>query len=303
LSEGNSSSFIKLDAVKLKRDVSHGSISVENDGHAVKQITPAGVFHKLILECLDASGNAVTVAKMKAGLTLIEIEVNNETIIELSPTALAAIEEFHNEHNGVTMQDGYIHIPFTPAFVEPNARELYALGMQYVTSFSIKLTYSAAVETDISTINLRSKKTNESKPFGSPMGVYTIIRAQESTSSLGNQEITTLPKNKSNELAIAYHFELQSSHDITKYSFRDGTSSIRKNITKGLNTDEMNRLGKKVQAGYFPIFLGGNNTIGQMLPLSIKEPVFEVVHATTAPGSYDIYMERIKDAPVQVYAK
>ena len=53
----------------------------------------------------------------------------------------------------------------------------------------------------------------------------------------------------------------------------------------------------------YSVFLAGNNTIGQAMPLSVKEPYLDVYVNTggSALGSHNIVMERIIKAPAAAY--
>jgi len=245
----------------FKQVLKQASIATIASSVVSGKIPTTGTHHALLLHLKTSSGS-LTRANAIADITNVTVRINGTPIIDASAQALLDIFKYYHDVFSATVSTNCTAEVLTAAsglvlpiwfdrgdLASDSERQLFALGMADVTSFTVDLTCGASVNTanHVGSVDLYSVVSPQTRKLGQH------IRIARYSNTLGAatgspQEISSLPKEAdTGYLALhCYHATVQPSNIQVKIGGRAIYDSVPGDIAISIGS----RAGRSPQTNY-----------------------------------------------------
>jgi hypothetical protein len=261
---------------------------------ATGQIPTSGTHYATYLRCLSAAGVALTRAQLITDIGDIRVRINGELLIEATVTFLLDLQLYYGTPHAATFPAGTIVIPWTrPFFATDAERSVFALGMADVSSFQIDVQVLGVAV--LATIEVYSLVTPESRKLGQHIRINRFPQAFAAFGAA--HEVVTLPKEGDTVGYHAIHIGPGTGVGslVSLVTCKIGGNNIFENVSVATNQAVLEVNDRTPQAGYFHVdFLATSNDMLGYIPMAgVKDWRQQITWITAAPGTYNIYTERV----------
>lgn len=248
--------------------------------------------HAIFLNFKKAGGVEMTRAEIIADIEDIVIRIGGEAKITASAEFLLDLYQFWGGKNGSYTVAGAVPIYFTrPNLPTAIQRAVYAWGMAQHKGYEISVSIKSGAS-NVQTVEIHRLVDNLKPRVLGPH--ITIDRYSENFSTTGNQQITHLPHGEAGVAMLAMHLE-EGSGGISDLTIKKNNIEELDEVSANLNLLQLHENEKTAQSGYYHVdFTRMKETYGH-LNMFDATSFMQIVNWGTAPGSYDIYMEQLKD--------
>lgn len=268
------------------------AVGVAANTTATIRIPTSGTHYGLILNCLQSTGAAQSIANMKTAITNLILRHNGEQIMEGSATFFLDLQKYYFDSctGGSANVAGILPIQFAPShFLNFEERRVFAVGTQDVQTMTLDVVLGTL--TTLSSIEVTSEISPEIRPRAQHL---RIKKYPQSFATTGEQEISTLPLEGPAVGYKALHIELGTGTGVASYTtVKVGGYAIWDQVKTAVSTVMANFNRRTPQAAYTHIDFGRNNALTSFLPMAGVQDLRVIINWTTSPTNFNIYAEEI----------
>lgn len=198
---------------------------VNANGTASASLTAAGVYHTVLLRCLDSAGAEISVANMKEDIKKVRITINGVNHYEPDGDLLFDLQELYYAKDGASPVDGIVPIQLSPHHLENvDVVDNMGYGMAGVTAFQLEVEFGPDVGTagHTSQVQVYTERPGADRPLGTHR---RLISYERSFASAGVQEVNNLPIEPDTEGVVTNALHIQ----------HDGTAARINNVEVKIN--------------------------------------------------------------------
>lgn len=275
---------------------SYGDFQNVVSGQTATFNVPRSGIHRGLMLRFKKGASEATKAEIAAQISKIEVKVNGNQFLDLTPAELHMIQDYYGAAHGDSSQDGLVVINWDrPHLADAQSRLQYGLGMADVTSYSVNV--QCGTLTNIDKISAYVSLVNADAPAGTHLRYKKI---GQTFSGTGQFDMIDLPKAPGTAIA-AIHMDLGSG-TLTDSSLVVDDIRMFENrpplVTKSRNA----KAGRTNQTGYEHIDFGTQN--GPVDFLEMVAPQHTQTQDlrlqsnwSVAPGQHDYIVEQIYNLP------
>lgn len=270
--------------------------NVASNSKGVVQIPLNATYYATFLRFLTGAGAECTKAQIEAEISSLNVEINGRQHWALmTPAQLNMLTDFYCTEKGLTSGAGYLFFNWAGynSYQNPGDITQTALGTADLNSFNINLNFGTLA--NIASVEAYHLVTNEYRP----MGPNIQIERRTETHSAANSydEIEFLKEPGFGYKAIHIN---QGSGVIQRVVFDRDKQLLRDDIPVTLSNFKLRAKGRAPQTGWAHIDFADDKELTNFLytgnpadSRSISKILMAKPYFTTAPGAYDILIEKV----------